>query len=76
MVAIDAVENLLTDRRAVDQPESIEGAQFAVQRAITHTIELARDLSVVKGLIGVTIEESQDCSASLPEQHICQRRSC
>jgi hypothetical protein len=52
----------------VDQPESRASVPFALQSAIADTIKLARDLSVVKGLIGVTVEESQDCSASLAEQ--------
>ena len=36
MIAIDAVENLLSDRRAVDEPESREGVQQPVSEE-THS---------------------------------------
>ena len=75
MIAINAVENLLSDRRSVDEPQLRKGVQLTLQRANAQAIKLARDLSIVKGLIRVTVEEAQDRSACLPEQYICQRAS-
>lgn len=76
MIAIDAVENLLCDLRAVDQAKPKERVQLALQRAIAEVSKLPGDLSVEKGLIGVTVEESQNCSTTLSEQNICQRAGC
>ena len=60
MIAIGAVENLFSNRRAVDQSDLREDVQLVLKRAIAYALKLARDLSVQKGLIGVTVEESQN----------------
>ena len=66
MIAIDAVKNLLSDGRAVDQPKPRKELQLALQRAVAYVTKLAGNLSIEKRLIGMTVEESQNRSAPLP----------
>lgn len=59
------------DRRSASLTDHSSSHQLVAQ-----VTKLPGDLSVEKGLIGVTVEESQNCSTNLSEQNICHHASC
>src|SRR5690242_20613612 len=72
MAAIGTIKDLFANCRTFEETKLTEKIQLALDSPNAQAAEFASELAVVKGLIGMFVQETKNGTPALPEEHIRQ----